>query len=350
MSALAGMTLSEALAYLVGVVKSGTSTGKSFSTALQWISDLDFAAVSAVLTTDTVNGSAGTYQAAANADVRKGVPNGVSPSVGEAEGCIDTNGVNQGQTGILVAGTFSDTGILVGGIYYATGWWDGADYVASPDFPAAGNVYNDTTNGVSGTLTFANSQYVLTSAPDYGVAGTGGAKTATIPTASNVLTGSGAYGVNGTGSTPSYSPDFPDVGNVLNTDTVNSTPGTLTLPATSVVLTETWGGPATYGVAGTGSTPQATLTAGSNVQSGAAAFGKFGATQTPSYATTAATQAADAAIVDALKAGITTTTTITFGASSVTGELNMSLYTLTSRIHLPLISEVLAGVQFGIDP
>lgn len=93
--------------------------------------------------------------------------------------------------------------------------------------PAQGGTAYGAASGTSGTLTLANTQYVLTSAADYGIAGTGGAKTATLPTASNVLTGTGAYGVNGSGSTPSYSPDFPSVGNVTTTDTVNGSAGTL---------------------------------------------------------------------------------------------------------------------------
>ena len=59
--------------------------------------------------------------------------------------------------------------------------------------------------------------------------------TLTLPTASNVLTGSGAYGVNGSGSTPSYSPDFPAVGNVTTTDTVNGSAGTLDMSTYTLI-------------------------------------------------------------------------------------------------------------------
>ena len=100
--------------------------------------------------------------------------------------------------------------------------------------PAQGGTAYGAGSGTSGTLTFADTTYVLSTAPDYGIAGTGGAKTAT-------------------------------------------------LPATSVVLTEAWGGPATYGVAGTGSTPQATLTLGDNVAYGSGQYGKFGALLTPNF-------------------------------------------------------------------
>ena len=43
------------------------------------------------------------------------------------------------------------------------------------------------------------------------------------------------------------------------------------------------GRPATYGVGGTGSTPQATLTLGANVIGSASSFGKFGALTVPTY-------------------------------------------------------------------
>lgn len=69
-----------------------------------------------------------------------------------------------------------------------------------------------------------------------------------------------------------------------------------------------------YGVGGTGGAKTATIPAGLNVQAGAAAFGINGTSETPSYPTTASTQAsqeaADAALVDAVKAGILSTTTV----------------------------------------
>lgn len=168
-----------------------------------------------VLTTAT---GAGTFSVAnlTNAKILKGTTWGVSlGETGTLEGCVDSTGTNQGTTGLLVAGTF-----------YATGWWDGLAYEAAPDFPDVGNVYNDTVDGEAGTLTFADTTYVLDTAPDYGVAGTGGAKTATLTAAGNVLTGTGAFGVGGTSVTPSYSPDFPDVTSVLTTDTVDGSAGT----------------------------------------------------------------------------------------------------------------------------
>lgn len=44
---------------------------------------------------------------------------------------------------------------------------------------------------------------------------------------SNVLVTNGTYGANGTELTPTYNPDFPEVDNVRETDTVNGIPGTL---------------------------------------------------------------------------------------------------------------------------
>jgi hypothetical protein len=168
--------------------------------------------------------------------------------------------------------------------------------------------------------------------------------------------------------------------------------GSLTLPTAGYVLTSAWGGPATYGVGGTGSTPTATLTAAGNVWHTASAFGAAGSSVTPSkvgssitnltaanlasgvtvddvgpgtfthtadytliagvvdaswvvvghdnyaggsagsYPTTATSQAAqlsaDQAAVDAGKADIKDTRTIL----GVTGTLDMGLYTLISGV------------------
>ena len=52
--------------------------------------------------------------------------------------------------------------------------------------------------------------------------------TLTLPSASNVLTGSGAYGIAGTSETPSYTPDFPDAASVIDTDTTDGDTGTIT--------------------------------------------------------------------------------------------------------------------------
>lgn len=49
----------------------------------------------------------------------------------------------------------------------------------------------------------------------------------TLPAAHQVLAGSGSYGASDTPLTPSYSPDFPALANVLSSDTVNGSTGTL---------------------------------------------------------------------------------------------------------------------------
>ncbi|MFA4972303.1 MAG: hypothetical protein WC683_06795 [bacterium] len=126
-----------------------------------------------------------------------------------------------------------------------------------------------------------------------------------------------------------YSPDFPAVGNVLSTDTVDGSNGTLTLPAngTKVLVAE-----AAFGVAGNSITPAATIPAGANVQAAAAAYGINGNSETPSYPTTATSQAAqlatDQAAVDAGKADILTTRTIL----GVVGTRDLTLYALISGI------------------
>lgn len=212
-------------------------------------------AVSNVLTAVT----GGTFNATnlTNAKILKGTTWGVSlGETGTLEGCVDSTGTNQGTTGLLVAGTF-----------YATGWWDGLAYEAAPDFPAVGNVYNDTVDGEAGTLTFADTTYVLDTAPDYGVAGTGGAKTATLTAAGNVLTGTGAFGVGGTSVTPSYSPDFPDVTSVLTTDTVDGSAGTFdatNLSVGNVIQDVAFG----VGLTGTGANLLATHTTYLSLEAG----------------------------------------------------------------------------------
>jgi hypothetical protein len=69
------------------------------------------------------------------------------------------------------------------------------------------------------------------------------------------------------------------------------------------------------------------------------------------YPTTASTQAAqqatDSGIVNGLKGGITTATTITFGSNSVTGTLNMALYGLLSNYSDPGVANVLSSVSYS---
>jgi len=222
--------------------------------------------------------------------------------------------------------------------------------------PANGNnVVSGTNFGVNGTsvqgnLTLADTTYVLSTAPAYGVNGSGGAKTATLTAAGNVLTGTGAFGVNGTSVTPSYTPDFPAVGNVLSTDTVNGASGTLTLPANGQkVLTSQ----VAFGVSGSSITPSATIPAGANVQADADPYGIDGDSETPTYPTTATTIAADALLVAAQAAFIIQGTNFMGGLGVVGslavidvsdagtgavagGELDLDLYTLLSDVTITL--------------
>lgn len=249
--------------------------------------------------------------------------------------------------------------------------------------PANGGTAYGPSSGTSGTYIPANTQYVLSTAPDYGIAGTGGTKTATLPDGTYLLTTAPDYGINGTGGTK-----------------------TATIPSAGYVLTSTWGGPATYGIAGTGSTPTATLTAANTVWHTASAFGASGNSITPSKvgssitnltaanlasgvsvddvgpgtfthtadyelittgdSRVAAQLATDQEVVDAKKAYIDSTQTIL----TVTGTLNMSLYTLKSAVvnvayvisghdnytggsagtyHPTQVAEVLDTVSFGAN-
>ena len=79
--------------------------------------------------------------------------------------------------------------------------YDGATKMGTCKVPATTKVLSpEPVDATTGTLTMPNTQYVLSTAADYGQGGTGGAKTATIPAVTNVKRDI-AYGVNGTGST-----------------------------------------------------------------------------------------------------------------------------------------------------
>jgi hypothetical protein len=136
--------------------------------------------------------------------------------------------------------------------------------------------------------------------------------------------------------------DYSDPGktNVLATHDYTyagvSQTASLTLPGVGYVLTTAWGGPATYGVAGTGSTPTATLTAGANVVHTASTFGAGGTSITPTagteaegYANGAADQyATDQDEVSAKAEYLVNTQTI----CEIAGTLDGSLYTLKSSV------------------
>ena len=124
-----------------------------------------------------------------------------------------------------------------------------ASYTAAATAGLADKILSgQTVAGVSGNVTLPAVGKVLTGT-DFGVGGTGSSGSLTLPVAGDVLTSSGTYGDPGAAVTPSYSPDFPAVGNVLSVDTVDGAAGTLILPS-AIDVRDT----VQYGVAGTGST------------------------------------------------------------------------------------------------
>ena len=147
----------------------------------------------------------------------------------------------------------------------------------SPDLPDPKNVLSPNPVGLTiGSLTLPGVESVLAGSkygPDDDFTGV-----FVLPAATNVLKGTAAYGVAGALLTPSFEPDLPDVGNVLNTDTVKSVQGTLTLPNEKYVLSGI-----SYGVGGTPSTGTLTLPDEINVKTGTPAYGVSGTSKTPSY-------------------------------------------------------------------
>lgn len=98
--------------------------------------------------------------------------------------------------------------------------------------------------GVSGNAALPSVTHVLTGTT-YGIPGASVTGTLTLPAAGNVLAGTGNYGNPSSSISPSLTPDFASVGNVLNTDTVNGVQGTLTLPSANDVLNSV-----VYGIGG----------------------------------------------------------------------------------------------------
>ncbi|RZA23794.1 MAG: DUF1566 domain-containing protein [Proteobacteria bacterium] len=152
---------------------------------------------------------------------------------------------------------------------------------------------------------------------NYGVSGNGLTGTLTLPVVSNVKTGTSTYGDPGSALTPSYSPDFPAVTNVLSSATVNGSNGTLTLPTAAKVLTGT-----SYGVAGNGSTGSLTLPAANKVLTGSPSYGETGSLTVPTYSP-------DFPAVTHVLSGFT---------------VNGSNGTLT----LPTAAKVLTGASYGV--
>jgi hypothetical protein len=141
------------------------ATGTSFF--LMQILGATIPAAGTVLSSQTAYGYpgatvAGTYVDPANANVRKGVAVGVDPRVGTLLGCVDTDGVNQGASGILVGGTFHATGVLAAAGYAATGVYDGSSKYTSGTWD--GSTYHAT--GIIHAATYyATGWYNGTDAP-----------------------------------------------------------------------------------------------------------------------------------------------------------------------------------------
>jgi hypothetical protein len=187
-------------------------------------------------------------------------------------------GVQFGASGTQFTGTSAGEAHILCTAEGTTGCITDATYNSALITGLASKVLSgQSVGGVAGNITLPLQSNVKTGSGTFGVAGTGSTPsytpdfpdvanvhtgdttdgvtgTLTLPTNLNVKFGSGVYGLAGTGSTPGYSADFPDVGNVLSSDTVNGSNGTLTLPLQPNVKT----GSGTYGVAGTGSTPSYT--------------------------------------------------------------------------------------------
>ena len=135
------------------------------------------------------------------------------------------------------------TGITIAGV-------TGSFMPAGEEVVLAGTSYGAPSAPMTGRLSLPSAGKVL-SGISYGSSETPITGTLSLPLASSVRSGSVAYGDPGAALTPSYSPDFPDVANVLNIDTTDTVAGTLTIP----VATNVRVGNGAYGVGGTGSTP-----------------------------------------------------------------------------------------------
>jgi hypothetical protein len=120
-------------------------------------------------------------------DVRKGVLVNVEDAVGTLVGCVDADGVNQGATGVLEAGS----------VYSALALWE---LISTGDSRVAAQLQDDKDAVTVGKADILTTRTILT--------------------------------IQGT-----YTPDFPDVGNVTTTDTVDGEAGTLNMSLYELVTT-----------------------------------------------------------------------------------------------------------------
>lgn len=187
-------------------------------------------AVSAVLTSAHIgDGTAGTYQPVAAADVQAGVAVGVSPAVGTfavpAENVVkagETYGNSAEFTGTYdpVTGNYTDPGkanVLTGNDYYFGGVLQTAEY--SPDFPAAAAVLDsDTVNGSPGTYHAPDAAEVISTAVFGPSSGTAGTYDVSNVSAGNIKKDVSIGGVTGTYD-PMAAAVFPAAANVSTVET-----------------------------------------------------------------------------------------------------------------------------------
>lgn len=324
----------------------------------------DFPDVANVTTDDTVDGVPGTLDMSlyteisgvVSADaVQKGVPRYSGGDNGTLVGCVDAVGTLWSYPGILdSAGDFNSDGVLDNaGTWHSEGMLSGAHIYYSYGTLDSSAVYH-ATGVIYGTGDYATE-----------------ASRNTDPGEAYVLTGHD-YTILGAAKTASYSPDFPDVGNVLTTDTVNGSAGTFNATNLSVgnVIQDVAFG---VGLTGTGANLLAThttylsLEAGRNSATAGANQILTGYSVTIAGVTTNGTYVAIGAnnalhtgsgyygaggALDgnyygpSSQAGVTTTTTYGVG-NATSGTLNMTLYCLISGITWPALDEVDGGVHFG---
>ncbi|RYZ90909.1 MAG: DUF1566 domain-containing protein [Proteobacteria bacterium] len=245
---------------LASTVKTGSGTFGDPSSALTPSFSPDFPSVTNVLSTDTVDGVTGTLTLPAASKV-------ISPTAFGVGGNGSTGTLTLPLAINVKSGTasYGEAGSLLVPNF-------------SPDFPSIDHVLSsDTVDGAAGTLTLPAATKVITGT-SFGVAGNGSSGSLSLPLAANVKTGTSSYGEPGSLQVPAYSPDFPSVGNVLSSDTVDGIAGTLSLPSASKVLSAT-----NYGVAGNGSTGSLTLPTAATVLIGSPAYGETGSLLSPSY-------------------------------------------------------------------
>jgi hypothetical protein len=198
-----------------------------------------------------------------------------------------------------------------------------------------------TVAGVSGNVTLPAVGKVLTGI-NFGVSSTGQTGTLTLPAASNVLIATGTYGDPGSAVTPSFSPDYPSVGNVLSTDTVNSVSGTLTLPGVGDVNSGV-----VYGVAGTGLIGALILPTAGNVLAGSGAFGNLGSAITPTLTLPIAANV-KSGTANYGNPGSAVTPNYSPDFPAVANVYNDTVDGAAGTLTLPVVGNVYTGIVYGV--